>query len=199
MVLEPFALPKREYVRTRSSAKTMGVPWLDLRSPITDGLLEQALLESNAQAAEVCLDRHHNSPVEVTIDAPKLTTVSRCAVAWTKPTPQRMNTYANRIDAVESGAYAVSLAVLCDFCNAVTVKRAEQLTGSDFLIVPRNAEDFEDAHRLEVSGTESADRYEVKRRVAAKHTQLEEGASGLPGIASVISFRFAHVVMEPSP
>lgn len=173
----------------------MGVPPLDLRVIAADGYLEEALVEVQVQAAEVCFDRHHSSPVELAIRS-DLSDTDGCQIRWGAISERRRNSYANTKDATELGAYAVSLAVLRSFCQTVTVKRAPQLSGSDYIIIPSGDLDFERASRLEVSGTSSEDPKEVLRRLSNKLIQLMRGASDLPGLASVVSFRTAQVLME---
>lgn len=176
----------------------MGVPILSLRVPLADDQLEGALLESYAQAAEVCFNRHYDSPAEITTES-ELCSVTTCRLEWDAITEKRRNSYNNKKDATEDGAYAVSIAILRQFCDHLTVKRAEQLSGSDFIVIPVGDEDFERARRLEVSGTEDDDSLELPRRLEAKLEQLARGLSDLPGIASVVSFSYAQVLQALTP
>ena len=60
------------------------------------------------QAACVCLDRHHETPVEFSLnsDSQEILTV----VKW-EPTDNRIkNAWANKDDATRDGAYAIGLA-----------------------------------------------------------------------------------------
>jgi len=60
----------------------------------------------------------------------------------------------------------------------------------------QDPDDFEDALRLEVSGTDKGDDGEIRRRVNKKVDQLRDGNSSLPGLAAVVGFRAARVSMQ---
>jgi hypothetical protein len=103
------------------------------------------------EAAEVCLDRHHEPPTDVTVDRGKQIN----AVAdWQVPDERTKRAWANEIDTTEAGAYCVALAAIELTDNLVAVRRAETHTGADYYVAPKGASpiDLEDAFRLEVSG-----------------------------------------------
>jgi hypothetical protein len=103
------------------------------------------------EAASVCLDRHHGSPVYLNIMC-NGNTVEKM-VEFPKPDERVLNTWANEIDTTEFGAYGVSLAVVESEEKLVAVRRAETLTGADWYVAPIGAEpdDLEGCFRLEVS------------------------------------------------
>ena len=58
------------------------------------------------EAAEVCLDRHHSPPTELTVDRG----MQINAVAdWQSPDERTKHAWANEIDTTEAGAYCVAL------------------------------------------------------------------------------------------
>ena len=60
------------------------------------------------EAARVCLDRHHHSPLSFSLETPDATTSA--LVKWDKPDQQCLAAHANEIDATEWGAYCCALA-----------------------------------------------------------------------------------------
>jgi hypothetical protein len=72
--------------------------------------LTKAISDSYSEAARVCLDRHHISPIEISIEAE---TVNREAVArWQRTDELERGAWANETDTTESGAYGVALAAI---------------------------------------------------------------------------------------
>lgn len=148
------------------------------------------------EAAYVCLDRHHESPVELAIlKGQRKTTHS---VEFQEPELRTLNAWANDIDATEAGAYGVCLAAVEVAEQLVAVKRAETLTGADWYVAPigANPDDLEDCFRLEVSGVDAGSRSVVRMRLLQKVHQAKQGASNLPAIASVIGFKERTVAIQ---
>jgi hypothetical protein len=149
----------------------------------------KAIGDSYAEAAAVCLSRHHAPPASMIVD--RGDAFVPCAAYWSPPDHRVSQAWANEIDATELGAYAVSLATVEVSEGLVAVRRAETLTGADYYIAPVGAdpEDLERWLRLEVSGTDKGDRREIKVRLHRKVTQASKGASNLPALAAVVGFR----------
>ena len=145
--------------------------------------------DSLTEAAAVCLNRHHISPITLFADIHG--DQSECVTEWLAPDAQMLRTYANDIDATEAGAYGVSLAAIEALEGLVAVRRAETLTGADFYVAPTGTDpdDLESCLRLEVSGVSSGGKAIVEARLKAKLKQTEAGKSNLPAIASVIGFK----------
>ena len=173
---------------------------LNLRSPIEDGALEPALIEVNAQAAEVCFNRHHTSPLAITIASDAFGWDRTFEIAWEDITEMRLRSHANQLAAAENGAYAVSIAALRMFAKKVTTGRSPHRSGADYLVVPQGAMDFEAVERLEVHGTETNDESLLVPRLRGKIRQLKDAPdmADIPGTASVVAFRLAKVLMEPA-
>jgi len=141
------------------------------------------------EAASVCLDRHHSSPVEMAIVGS--TGSAKHAVEFRKPDQRVLNAWANEIDTTEAGAYGICLAAVEVHEGLVAVRRAETLTGADWYVAPLGdeAEDLESCFRLEVSGVDSGGQAVVDARLKQKIDQTRRGASNLPAIASVVGFK----------
>ncbi|MBN1653552.1 MAG: hypothetical protein JXA30_07225 [Deltaproteobacteria bacterium] len=145
--------------------------------------------ETFFEAASVCLDRHHISPVEVEILRSGIRNTRR--VEFTKPTDRVLNAWANDIDTTENGAYGVCLAAVEAEEHLVAVRRAETLTGADWYValIGSAPDDLENCLRLEVSGLDAGNRSDVETRLWRKVEQTKRGASNLPAIASVVGFK----------
>jgi hypothetical protein len=141
------------------------------------------------EAASVCLNRHHTSPVEMTVVSSAR--FSTRLVEFKKPDIHVLNAWANDIDTTESGAYGVCLAAIEVEEGLVAVRRAETLTGADWYVAPigSDPEDLENCFRLEVSGTDAGGQSAVTTRLNKKIDQTRRGASNLPAIASVVGFK----------
>lgn len=114
------------------------------------------------------------------------------ATAKWKPSDNRTKAaWANEIDATEWGAYGFAIAALELSEDLYAIHRAETKTGADYYIAPsgRSYDDLEEALRLEVSGTASAELAVLESRLNIKVKQASSGQSNLPAIAAVVGFR----------
>ena len=139
------------------------------------------------EAAEVCLDRHHSPPTEMTVDrGSQINAVAE----WQSPDERTKHAWANEIDTTEAGAYCVALAAIELTDDLVAVRRAETHTGADYYVAPRGTSpgDLEEAFRLEVSGMDEGNQASVKTRLRQKLEQTARGRSSLPAIAAVVAF-----------
>ena len=159
--------------------------------------LTQALGQSYSEAAFVCLSRHHQPPVTVSLNYPGNDQLR--VVNFTVPDETMRNAYANEIDATETGAYGVSLAVVEAVAGLVAVRRAETLTGADWYIAHDGTEleDLESCIRLEVSGISAGMSSDIKRRLREKVAQAARGKSNLPAMAAVVGFKVLEVAISP--
>lgn len=153
-----------------------------------------------ADAARVCLSRHHESPQLLRIQD-EVTNTER-NIAWHPPTAQVRAAWDNSDDATRDGAYAVSLATVEVTRSLVAVGRARTKSGADWLLVPAaevEPDDFEGTIRLEVSGVDEGT---VGARFNEKVKQAQAGDSNLPAIVSVVGFQALRVrvgdVEQPS-
>lgn len=155
--------------------------------------LTAAVCAAYAEAAAVCLARHHRSPraVRTTGEAVE----QSYEVSWRGPSEQQQAAWANHEDATRDGAYSVALAIVEAHLGLVTTARTAARSGSDYYLVPAAAAtgpgelDLEDAIRLEVSGigeptTEAA----VLHRLGRKVDQARRASSALPALAAVVAF-----------
>jgi hypothetical protein len=158
--------------------------------------LTSALAESYLEAARVCLDRHHVSPREFTIQTQ--TSASQATARWDAPDNRVRGAYANKTDTTETGAYACVIAAVELVEGLFAVRRAETCTGADYYLAPlgKGIEDLEDCLRLEVSGTDAEAKLAVERRLRQKVQQTLDGSSSLPALAGVVGFPSLLICIE---
>jgi len=158
--------------------------------------LTPAIASVYHEAARVCLDRHHTSPVDLQINHNEANL--EAFAAWDAVDEKTKRAWANQIDTTETGAYGVVLAAVEISGGLVAVRRAETLTGADYFVAPpsSNAEDLEDAVRLEISGVDKGTAVAVQERLRVKIGQLLRGKGDLPALAGVVGFSAKLVVLE---
>ena len=151
--------------------------------------LTQPIAACYVEAARVCLDRHHISPTEFTVQNGSETV--RTMVQWETTDERARSAWANDIDATEAGAYACALAAVELTGGLVAIRRAETGTGADYYIGPSDQpfDDLEGCLRLEVSGIDRGTAAAVARRLQQKIEQAAAGNSNLPAMAGVVGFR----------
>ena len=159
--------------------------------------LTQAIADCLVEAARVCLDRHHESPVDFTID--KSGSQMIAVVEWEQTDERTRGAWKNEIDATEAGACACTLAAVELSEGFVAVYRAETRTGADYYVAPagETIEDLEDCIRLEVSGVDRGDLRLISRRLNEKIDQVRSGDSNLPAMAGVTGFRSRVILLSP--
>jgi|SRR5581483_3508993 hypothetical protein len=150
--------------------------------------LTAAVAGAYKEAASVCLNRHHGSPIELTLSDNG--TESAAELAWSAPDDRTMGAWANDTDATEAGAYACVIASLEELRGFFAVRRAETGTGADYYVGPSGSgkHDLENCFRLEVSGVGAGDRKDVSKRLLGKVQQARNGNSSLPALAGVMGF-----------
>lgn len=150
---------------------------------------------SYEEAARVCLDRHHGSPVIVKIR--DNIAESEASAEWLVADEALKHAWANEIDTTEAGAYGLALAAIELTRGLVAIRRAETRTGADYYIdVPGgDPDDLEMAIRLEVSGTSDGNTSVIENRLKQKLEQANQGSSNLPAIATVIGFSQLRIVI----
>ena len=152
--------------------------------------LTRPVADSYAEAARVCLDRHHQSPTDFDLD--RSGRLSEAVVEWQPPDARTRGAWANETDATEAGASACALAAVEMTDGLVAVRRAETRTGADYYVAPpggASADDLEDCMRLEVSGVDRGPENVVRQRLNAKLRQAAAGNSNLPALAGVVGFK----------
>jgi hypothetical protein len=119
----------------------------EVRHPRHPGV-SPAVSDAFAEAAEVCLDRYH-SPPETVVEVHWQDNLLLSTLLWSAPTVVAQRAWHNRDDATRDGAYIVSLAVIDAYLGFVAISRAETRTGADYYVARPEAEDLENAFRVE--------------------------------------------------
>jgi hypothetical protein len=150
--------------------------------------LTDAVSSSYAEAACVCLDRHHSPAVEFAVEDNSV--LSTAAASWPSVDARVKAAWNNTIDTTELGACALALAAVEHSRGLVAIRRAETRTGADYYVdKPGSAvDDLETSFRLEVSGVDSGTSDAVRYRLNQKIKQTKAGNSNLPAIACVVGF-----------
>jgi hypothetical protein len=158
--------------------------------------LTRAVADNYFEAASVCLDRHHSSPIDFTVRNGE--TPVNAQVSWSDVDARTRDAWANESDATRDGAYACAIAAVELMNNMVAMRRAETLTGADYYIgnVGHSSDDIEGLQRLEVSGVDKGDETAIAQRLRQKVRQAALGKSNLPAVACVVGFRAAQIVMQ---
>jgi hypothetical protein len=157
--------------------------------------LTQSIASTYCEAAAICLQRHHGSPVEISINHARELLAT---AMWIKPDECSIRAWANEVDATEAGAYGMALAAVEVADGLVAYARAETRTGADYYLGKAGLalDDLENSHRFEVSGISFADKTKIKARLQRKVAQATAGRSNLPAIAAVVGFSTKIVIME---
>lgn len=147
------------------------------------------------QAAAICLNQHHLSPTEFSLEEDGQAQLA--LVGWSAPDERQQRAWANQTDATEMGAYACALAAVEVTRKLIAVRRAETLTGADYYLAPlgKDADDLEEWLRLEVSGTQLDDG-EIEQRLQRKLKQAARGSSNLPALAVVVGFKVRRIMLR---
>lgn len=147
-----------------------------------------ALSAAYAEAASVCLGRHHPSPQVIRVKDGE--TERRVPVEWVSAGQRVQDGWANEDDATEYGAYGLALAAVELTRGVVAIRRAETRTGADYYLgLPESTNgDLENSLRLEVSGTDRGNDSAIETRLREKLRQAQRGSSNLPAIATVVGF-----------
>lgn len=150
--------------------------------------ITRAIGDAYSEAAGVCLDRHHGSPVTFSVESPAQT--CDAVAKWQAADDRTKGAWANEIDATEWGAYGIALAAIEVSEGMVAVRRAETGTGSDYYVAPIGVsmDDLENCFRLEVSGVDRGDNTAIQQRLRQKVEQALAGNSNLPAMATVVGF-----------
>ena len=158
--------------------------------------LTEAVAESLTEAARVCLDRHHEPPVEFQLGNSE--EQFDAIVEWEITDERTKGAWANEIDTTEAGACACTLAAVELSKGLVAVRRAETKTGADYYVAPPvpPTDDLEDCIRLEISGVDRGEARTITRRLRDKQAQAAAGVSDLPAMAGVVGFRARRILLS---
>lgn len=142
-----------------------------------------------AEAACVCLDRHHQPVVNFALEDEGKSAVA--SASWASPVdPRVLAAWNNVTDTTEAGAYGLALAAIEFSRGLVAIRRAETLTGADYYVddPATPVDDLENSLRLEVSGMESGNDAAINARLRQKIAQTKKGISNVPALACVVAF-----------
>ncbi|MFO7562889.1 MAG: hypothetical protein R6X02_09630 [Enhygromyxa sp.] len=155
--------------------------------------LARSHVANHVDAASVMLDKFHNSPKTGSVDFGD--EEQALELGWERPTPLVRATHEIELHATEDGAYAVAIGVAIS-CGYLIRRRAHHGSGSDYLLT-REGGSANELIKLEVSGVaRPRDRGRLRARVKQKLAQLARGDLRGPGVAVVVGFESARVLMR---
>lgn len=154
----------------------------------THPCLTEELGGAFSQAAKVCLERHHEPPIDFIVEEDDLK--DRVSLRWEPTSVHARAGWGDQNDTIEWGAVGVALAFLGAARDLVAVQRAQRGSGADYYIAAKGAdiEDLEGVVRLEISGVDNGGVPDLRRRLSEKLDQLGRGGEFTPGIAVVVGF-----------
>ena len=159
----------------------------------------EKLADAFTEAAHVCLDRHHQSPVDFSLG--RNGSSSQVRVEWQQTDPSTEDAWEHH-RLTECGACVCALAAVELLDGLVAVHIAHHKSGADYYVrsprtIPKDDEDegYEDCVRLEVSGVDHGSESKVRARVREKLNQVASGKSNLPAMVAVVGFKAALISM----
>jgi hypothetical protein len=157
--------------------------------------IDPAQLQGYANAAKVRLEAHHQPPVSFEVTTKGETTLYE--VGWQPVDDVLRRSYNNHDDAVRDGAYVMAFAAVEEVEGLVAIGRAETRTGADYYVAPLGTapQDFEEALRLEVSGTDGSVAT-CRARLKQKQEQTRKGTGTEPALAAVVGFKQRLILVE---
>src|SRR5271157_55380 len=110
--------------------------------------LTEAIAPAYTEAAAVCLNRHHVSPILITLSDNGVQAEAK--LCWRTPDGRTLGAWANVTDTTEAGAYGCVIAGVEQMRELFAFRRAETGTGADYYVGPNGSgeEDLEDCLRL---------------------------------------------------
>ena len=119
---------------------------------------------------------------------------------WPKTDERVRASHRNELNATEHGAYIIASATLGHLDGWRILARAHHGSGADLVMLPPGEENPEAFVRLEVSGIGAGvgtkARSALRARLRQKIEQLGEGDLDRPGIAAVVGFELATVLIS---
>jgi hypothetical protein len=139
-----------------------------------------------AEAASVCLDSQgHGLSAQMTIDGDysDVALVNRLLV-----TDLMQRNHHDERKATENGACGVAILLLRELTSYTVVDQARQGTGFDYWLGFKDADPFDRAARLEVSGILNGTATELSNRISRKKNQTRRSNEQLPAFIIVVEF-----------
>jgi len=176
-------------------------PALELHAAGAEHRLSAHVWGCWAEAACVCLARFHTKPPPPTALQISREEEEPCqiAISWRAPDQTVQRSHDNDLDATRDGAYAVAAVSLQAIDGWRIRARAPTASGADLLAL-RDDDAPDDFVKIEVSGvsagTDQRGHRELHKRLRQKIEQVRRGDLDRPGLAVVVGFELAHVLVS---
>lgn len=174
---------------------------IDLRARVAPDRLTEALWTSWAEAAAVTFERFHRPPPPpLALAIEDAAEETPAALTWLAANAAMRASHGNDTDATEMGAYAVAVATVQTVQNWRILGRAQTASGADILMI-RTSDPPDAFVKLEVSGMGAGKgrtgRSALGRLLRKKVAQVRTGDLSRPGVAAVVGFELARVLISP--
>lgn len=157
-------------------------------------LRSEARARSFLEAAQFCLAMQgFTPPEEFQVQDEDESELIR--VEWEPIGDDCKNSWRNDPKAIEEGACTLAIAAVELRRGLYAWEIPPRGTHVDYYLAPQDAEDLEEAWRLEVSGT-VCNQAEVRKRLHQKIRQASKGKSSWPALACVVGFKVRMIMMQ---
>jgi hypothetical protein len=153
--------------------------------------LTSALGQVMEEMAAVCFQlQQHACGVIMSVDAPHVqSSVSSYPVYWEPITEHQLRAYGDPQEATEYGATGVAILLMEALTPFTVLCRSVKGTGFDYWLSDQSGEwPFQNAARLEISGTLSDSERELRDREKRKLAQVSRTDGALPAYVVVVGF-----------
>jgi len=148
-------------------------------SPVIGKFLAEAIIAA-------MFEQNHGSGVEIEV---KGVANKKFTVFWSQlHTPQFAASWSDPDDSTEHGACGIAMLLILKLTNYTVIRRARKGEGVDYWLGYKDSALFQDAARLEVSGTRSNDDSYVRGRVTQKKNQSKKSDGKFPAYIVVVQF-----------
>lgn len=174
---------------------------VDLREVPQRTDVTRARVDALYQSACVVLGEKYTSPQNFTC-YDRITSY-KVDVNW-EPVEDAVGEMWQFREATEGSAECVALGYLDAHKNLALAVRSEELSGADWLVMPRGADDPEECRAVEVSGIRNeTPNNSASQRLNEKRSQLlrgmRRGVNYLDGLAAVVVFDPCEIHLEEVP
>ena len=155
---------------------------------LNDGIQELTLAVCGylAEAASVCLeDQNHGLRTDMIIDGDYSSTAN---VTRLPVTDLMKRSHNDEHKATENGACGVAILLLKQLTGYTVIDQSRRGTGFDYWLGYKDADPFENAARLEVSGIRNGSKSDLARRMNIKMNQIKKSNRNLPAYVVVVEF-----------
>jgi hypothetical protein len=169
---------------------------LRLGHPRPPWLLSALAVRTWAEAAAVCLEHcEHRCGVGMAVRG--ISDVRQVSLETPEVDEPMRRTHQNLKPAAEDGAVAVVASLIHDLTDDLFIKQAVEHTGIDYWLGRRDAQHFQSAIRIEISGIlRENSSNTVEYRLRKKHERLSKYTDECPAKVAIVEFSTPKAIVE---